>query len=77
MGDIPNFGEEVRAQSKGEADQEYADLGIMGVRLLGMRFTTNERYALAVVIGAVVREAPKVERSNLVKTLRMITNAVT
>lgn len=75
--DIVNPFEEPRVKSKGEADQEYADLGMMGVRLLGMHFTTNERDALATVIGAVVREAAKVDRSNLVKTLRMITDAVT
>jgi hypothetical protein len=57
---------------KGVKDQQYAELGMMVLRILGMTFTEGERDALAKVIGAVVREAPKVEHSNLVKTIRLI-----
>lgn len=68
---------EPRPKPKGEQDQDDADLGIMLIRLVGWTFTPTEQQALAKVIGAVKREAPKTEHSNLVKTIRMVTALVT
>lgn len=69
--------QEDRPKSKGEADQDDADLAIMLRRLLGWSFTTTEDEALAKVIGAIKREAPKTEHSSLVRTIRLISAAVT
>jgi hypothetical protein len=73
---IPNPYAEERPKSKGEQDQEDAALAIMVTRLLAWSFTDHEKDALAVLIGAVKREAPKTEKSSLVKLIRMVTAAV-
>lgn len=64
--------EEKRPPSKGELQQEYASLALIVMRMLDMYFTENEREALASVIGAVMREAPKVERGSVATLIRMI-----
>lgn len=68
---------EPRQKSKGEADQDDANLGNMLIKLVGWSFTDTEKAALAKVIGAVKREAPKTEHSSLVKTIRLITAVLT
>jgi len=76
MTEFPNEYQEDRTPAKGETDQEKASLALMAIRLLGMTFTAREEEALAVLIGAVVRETPKVERSSLVNLIRLVTNSI-
>ena len=70
------FQEPPRKKSKGEVVQEHAGLAKMATRLLGMSFTENEFAALTIVLNALEREAPKVERSNLVKLIKMMEGAI-
>jgi hypothetical protein len=72
----PPFGNKPRKTSPGEERERYADLAIMGLRLLGVTLTANERASVSVLIGAMVREAPKIKHSDLVKVLRLLEGAV-
>jgi hypothetical protein len=69
---IPNPYAEERPKSKGEQDQDDTAIGLMAVKLLGWTFTDTEKASLADVIGAIKREAPKTEKSSLVKLIRMV-----
>jgi hypothetical protein len=73
--DIPNPFKTPRAVSPGEESQKYADFIVMAARLLDMKFSPGEREALAVVTGAVIREAAHVEHSRLVSLLKIISSA--
>ena len=60
---------ETREKSPGELAQEWAALLNMASLLFGLSFTDSEKRAVAVVIGAVMRERHKIDLVKLVKTI--------
>ena len=59
----PTFGEDPRKESPGEAQQRLASLLRTLLTLAGITLTENERQALAVVLGAVMRAYPALKET--------------
>jgi hypothetical protein len=70
---FPNPYTEVREQSQGELAQEYAGLFNMAALFFGLEFTDNEKKAIPVVIGALMRERKKIDIDKILALLRQFT----
>lgn len=67
MSGFPNPYLETREKSKGERVQEWASYANMASSLLGVSLTDTEKRAVAVCIGAIVREWKKVDWVRAIK----------
>lgn len=72
MAGFTNPYEEPRATSKGELDQQWAELFKMASFLAGMEFTDREKSAIAIVIGAVMREKGKIDLDRMASLIKLV-----
>jgi hypothetical protein len=61
---------EKRKKSQGELAQEYAALFEMALLLFNLKFTDNEKRAIPVVIGALLRERKNLDLDKLLNMVK-------
>ena len=64
---------EIREQSQGELAQQYAGLFNMAALFFGLQFTDEEKKAIPVVIGALMRERKKIGFDSITSLLKQFT----
>jgi len=65
MGEFQNPYLDPREEAPGELAQEYASLLLMASFFLGIELTDQEKKALPIIIGAVMRERNKISLDKL------------
>lgn len=68
--DIANPYLEKRKKSQGELAQEYSALFEMALLLFNLNFTDNEKRAIPVVIGALLRERKNLDLDKLLNMVK-------